>query len=105
MGWSYCSRCRKLHEDEFRCCAAICFTADSGHTLTDGMLTDLLSLFPVGYTPDAIFMTRRSMSQLIKSRIAVNASAYVGAVPGFVTDFDGIPVYRTDSIQNTEALR
>ena len=80
-------------------------TADSGHTLTDGMLTDLLSLFPVGYTPDAIFMTRRSMSQLIKSRIAVNASAYVGAVPGFVTDFDGIPVYRTDSIQNTEALR
>lgn len=79
-------------------------TAQAGKTLTDSLLRDLVQLFPVGYRPDAMYMSRRSMGQLIKSRTATNPSAFVGAVPGMILDYDGIPLIQTDSISNAEAI-
>lgn len=77
-------------------------TADAGHTLTDKLLRSLVQTFPVGYQPDCIMLTRAAMTQLVNSRTATNPS---GTPPTKPTDFDGIPLVQTDSIQNTEALR
>lgn len=79
-------------------------TADSGHTLTDALITQAKALFPIGYAPDMILMSRRSHSQLVQSRQATNPVAYVGAVPFAIKDWDGIPVVQTDGIQITEAI-
>lgn len=79
-------------------------TTQAGHTLNDQLLRNMLQLFPVGYKPDAILLTRRSMGQLITSRQAVTPTAYVGAVPGLIPDVDGIPLVQTDSISNAEAI-
>jgi hypothetical protein len=79
-------------------------TQQAGHTLTDALLTKAYALFPVGYTPDVCLMSRQSQSQLVQSRQAVNPTAFVGDVPTVITDFNGVPIMRTDSIQNTEAI-
>jgi hypothetical protein len=76
-------------------------TRQSGKTLTDEMLGDLISRFPVGNEPDALFMTKRSREQLRKSRTATTATGAPAATP---TDFEGIPIIPTDSILNTEAI-
>lgn len=76
-------------------------TTDSGATLTDDMLYDLLALFPVGYRPDAIFMTRRSLKQLRASRTAVNVTGAPAPVP---TEIEQVPIYPTDAISNEETL-
>jgi hypothetical protein len=76
-------------------------TTDVGATLNDSLLFDLLELFPVGYKPDAFFMTRRSLKQLRQSRTAVNPSGQPAPIP---TEVEGIPIYPTDSIANTETL-
>lgn len=83
-------------------------TADSGKTLTDSLLADLLNAFPAGVRPDAIFMSRRSRLQLQKSRSAVGqVAASEGGNPAFAgvpTNFDGVPIVATDSILNTDAI-
>ncbi|WP_254512860.1 major capsid protein [Anatilimnocola floriformis] len=76
-------------------------TAQTNKTLNDDMLSDLMALFPVGHEPDAIFMSRRSLSQLRKSRTATNATGTPAPTP---TDFEGCPIIRTDAILNTEAI-
>lgn len=76
-------------------------TEDSGKTLTDALLADLVDCFPTGYVPDAIFMTRRSRKQLKKSRTATSDSGKPAPMP---TEYEGIPIIVTDSLQNTEAL-
>lgn len=76
-------------------------TADAGCTLTDAKLFKLLSLFPVGYRPNALFMTHRSLEQLRESRTAVNPSGTPAPTP---TTVENIPIYPTDAIQNTELL-
>lgn len=76
-------------------------TEDSGKGLDDDKLSDLISKFPVGITPSALFMTRRSLKQLQQSRTATNAT---GAPAPRPTEYEGIPIYPTDSILNTEAL-
>ncbi|MFO1046032.1 MAG: hypothetical protein U0941_30000 [Planctomycetaceae bacterium] len=79
-------------------------TAQAGKGLTDNLLRDLVQSFNVGYRPDAIFMSRRSMGQWIKSRTPVGPTANFGPQPTVIADYDGIPVIQTDSIQNTEAI-
>lgn len=82
--------------------------ADTGKTLTDSKLADLLDLFPSGVKPDAIFMSRRSRKQLQKSRTVtlfgqggkVN-SQIIATLP---TEYEGIPIVATDSILNTDAV-
>lgn len=77
-------------------------SVDSGAGLTDKLLRQLTQIFPVGYRPDCIMVTRPAMTQLINSRTATNPT---GTPPEFPTTFDGIPLIQTDSIQNTEAVR
>lgn len=92
-------------------------TADSGKGLTDSLGEDLLALYPVGFAPDAWFMTRRSRRQLQKSRSVVlssgapqrqNATA-VGSggmeiVAPIPTEMAGIPIICTDSLNDIESL-
>ena len=87
-------------------------TADSGKGLTDALLADLLALYPVGFTPDAWFMSRRSRTQLQKSRTVTMLSSGtkggVGSSEGLVaplpTEAFGIPIIVTDNLLNTETL-
>lgn len=72
---------------------------DSGKGMTDSLAHDLLDSFPSGVVPDAIFMSRRSRTQLRKSRTATNPS---GQPPSMPTDIDGVPIIVTDSITNAE---
>lgn len=92
-------------------------TADAGKGLTDALGQELLSKYPVGYTPDVWFMTRRSRYQLQKSRAVYQSSgvpqrtnaAGVGSagteiVAPVPTEMAGIPIIVTDSLTNTETL-
>jgi len=76
-------------------------TADAGKGLTDDLLFQLLEKFPAGVVPDVIFMSRRSRQQLRKSRTATNATGSPAPMP---TEFEGIPIYPTDSLKDTEKL-
>lgn len=76
-------------------------TLDAGKGLTDSLMADLLALFPTGKTPDAFFMSRRSRKQLQKSRTATNATGAPAPIP---SEYEGIPIYATESILNTEAI-
>ena len=76
-------------------------TADTGKGLTDDLVAELLSKFPVGVRPDVLLMTRRSLRQLQDSRTATNAT---GAPAPFPTEAFGVPIAPTDAITNTEAL-
>lgn len=84
-------------------------TADSGKGLTDTLLADLLAKFPVGVVPDAIFMSRRSRSQLQKARTVTLMGSGTNrpnqpALAPLPTEYDGIPLIATDSIVDTETL-
>lgn len=74
-------------------------TADSGKGLTNDLLADLIGSFPVGFKPDAIFLSRRSRTQLRKD----SQTPERPTVP-LPTEYDGIPIYATDSILDTDAI-
>lgn len=76
-------------------------TAQTGKTLNDAMIGTLLSKFPVGYMPDALFMSRRSLEQLRASRTATNATGTEAPTP---TEAHNVPIIPTDSILDTEAI-
>jgi hypothetical protein len=87
-------------------------TAESGKTASDSLISQLLEKFPVGFAPDAFFMSRRSHGQLSRSR-PVTIFSQPGVSPGSnsrtppifatsVPDFNGIPIVVTDSILNTD---
>ena len=76
-------------------------TADANCGLDDDKLSDLLSKFPVGFKPNAFFMSRRSLKQLQQSRTATNATGAPAPIP---TEAFNIPIQVTDSILDTEAL-
>jgi len=76
-------------------------TADSGKGLTDALISQLISGFPVGYRPDCLFASRRSIYELQKSRTATNST---GAPAPYPTEAFGIPLIATDSLVNTEAI-
>lgn len=63
--------------------------------LDDDLLYQLIEKFPAGMKPNAIFMNRRSFSQLRQSRTAYNP---VGAPAPYANEFEGIPVYVSDAI-------
>lgn len=84
-------------------------TADNGKGLTDALLASALATFPVGFAPDAIFMSRRSRSQLQTSRTVTlfgngRVRADQPAIAPIPTEYEGIPIYATDSILNTDAI-
>jgi len=76
-------------------------TADSGKGLTDSLLADALALFPSADQPTHIVMSRRSLTQLQKSRTTYSP---IGAPAPRPSEYEGIPIVVTDSITNTEAL-
>lgn len=76
-------------------------TAQNGKGLTDSLLSQLLETFPTGHTPDAFVMSRRSRSQLQRSRTATNATGAEAPLP---TSFEGIPIVTSETIVNTEAI-
>jgi len=84
-------------------------TADAGKGLTDLLIADALNLFPTGWVPDAIFMSRRSRTQLQKSRTVVLQGSgsnrpnqpMLAPTP---SEYEGIPIIATDSILNTEPV-
>lgn len=88
-------------------------TTQAGKGLTDALLSSAKELFPAGYEPDAIFMSRRSREQLKVSRSALvslqgnGKNGTLGGGSSYVptpTDFEGIPIIATDSILNTEPI-
>lgn len=65
--------------------------------LDDDLIYELLSKFPAGEGPTALFMNRRSLFQLRASRTATNATGAPAPIP---TEVEGIPIYVTDAILN-----
>lgn len=76
-------------------------TADSGKGLTDALIADLLAKFPAAWQPDCLFMSRRSLMQLQKSRTAYSPTGTPAAIPDQAFN---IPIVVSDAIINTEAL-
>ena len=78
--------------------------------LTDALVAQALALFPVGTVPTHLFCTRAQRLQLMLSRTPVYSSAGASAItsnmplnfPGLPTESNGIPLYVTDSIKDTE---
>jgi len=79
--------------------------ADSGKTLTDDMIDQLIEQFPAGRPPNAIFMTRRSRRQLKNSRTATTPTGSPAPWPDVIDGPEGpIKIHSTDAILNTESL-
>lgn len=76
-------------------------TADSGKGLTDDLISELLSLSPVGNEPTHLLMSRRSRTQLQQSRTATNPT---GSPAPFPDSAFGVPIVTVESISNTEEL-
>lgn len=84
-------------------------TADSGKGLTDALLARAMATFPVGMAPDAIFMSRRSRSQLQTARTVTlqgqgTTRPQQPAIAPLPTEYDGVPIVVTDSILNTDSI-
>ena len=86
-------------------------TADSGKGLTDSVLADAFAKFEVGVRPDVILASRRSLTQLRKSRTVVLNATNGGKVSGGVETvpqgdlfYDNIPILPTDAIKDVESL-
>ena len=78
-------------------------TEDVGHGLTDELISELLSKFPVGKTPDLMFASMRSISQLHTAR-SLTAITPTGDPPPFPTSAFKVPLVRTASISDVETL-
>jgi hypothetical protein len=76
-------------------------TADTGHGLTDLLISKALSLFPVNQQPTHICMNRRSLYQLQQSRTTFNPTGQPATIPDQAFN---VPIIATDSILSTEAL-
>ncbi len=74
---------------------------DATHPLTDDMIADLISRFPVGFGPTHILMGRRSLKQLQDSRTATTTD---GAPAPFPVDAFRIPIIVTDAIGAVEEV-
>lgn len=88
-------------------------TTDSGKTASDSLISQLIEKFPVGYTPDALYMSRRSAGQLARSRsvtifsqagVAPNAARTTPNIATRVQDWDGIPIFVSDNIGITDTI-
>lgn len=87
-------------------------TTDSGKGLTDLLIAEAISKFPVGKQPNAIFMNRRSLMQLHKSRTVTlfggpgtsKPAGSVELVAPLPTSAFNIPIVVTDNILSTETL-
>lgn len=86
---------------KYACVRIANLTADSGKGLTDALLEDAMALFPSNMQPTVIAMSRRSRKQLRKSRTTYSPTGSPAPNP---IEFDGVPIFVTDSIIDTETL-
>jgi len=110
MGSNEANASRKFPQYSVRRAANV--TADSGKTCTDAVLDKLVSSFPDGHRPNALYMSYRSRDQLKASRTPTS-TVYVGGVlpknssynqAPTPEEFSGIPIIATDAIGNTDAI-
>lgn len=73
---------------------------DASNPITDDGVAELLSKFPIGQKPDALFTSQAGLEGLRKSRTATNATGAPAETPTVV---HGVPIHATDAILNTEA--
>lgn len=80
----------------------------AGNYVTDKMIAKALSLFPVGFGPTHIFMSRRQRYWLQQSRSVVTAANLAASTPlqyaQIPTESNGIPITVTDSLALTDAV-
>ncbi|MCE9605073.1 MAG: hypothetical protein K8U03_09260 [Planctomycetia bacterium] len=76
-------------------------TEQTGKMLTDTLLSQLLEKFPTRIKPDVIFLSRRSLGQLRRSRTATTETGKEAPLP---QDYDGIPLVPSDAISNIESI-
>jgi len=84
-------------------------TAETGKGLTDILMAQLEATFPVGYKPDAYFVSRRSNSQLQASRTVTlfgqaTTRPNQPTIAPRPTEYNGVPIIESDSILNTDAI-
>jgi len=72
----------------------------SDDLLTDDLLSDALSLFPAGHTPNMIVMNRTARKELQQSRTATNPT---GAPAPFPMEAFGVPIVTTEALSITES--
>lgn len=76
-------------------------TNETNHGLTDVVLGSWISQFPAAYTPDVIFANRSAIESLRASRTATNVTGTPAPTP---TDFEGIPIIKTDMLSGVEGV-
>jgi hypothetical protein len=74
---------------------------DTTHRANDKLLGQLKTLFPDPRQPHMYFMTKEVREQIRESRTATNPTGQPAPTP---TDFEGVPLYATSGISNTEAV-
>ena len=85
---------------------------DATHPLTDTLLSKAMALFRIGVRPDAIFMSRNVRQGLQGSRTVtlfgnsgMKVSGKEATLAPEPTEYDGVTIYPTDALLNTEAPR
>lgn len=97
------------------CAGRICnLTAQAGKGLTESLIHTFLDLFPVSKKPDALFLSRRSMTQLrvsmVPSLTIKSSSTITGTAPSEMSarmqieESTGVRLIVSDSILNTDAI-
>lgn len=96
------------------CAGRICnLTADSGKGLTEDLIHEFLDLFPAAKSLDALFLSKRSMTQLRKSMtpsITLKSTSLSGSAvsemhaKAAIEEATGLKLVVTDAIGNTDAL-
>jgi hypothetical protein len=74
-------------------------TNEANKGLTDAAIGSWLAQFPAAFTPDLIFANRSAIESLRASRTATNATGAPAPTP---TEYEGIPIVKTDMISNVE---
>lgn len=74
-------------------------TNEANKGLTDNVLGAWLAQFPAAFTPDIILANRQAIESLRSSRTATNVTGTPAPTP---TDYEGIPIIKTDMISNAE---
>ena len=92
------------------CVRRICnLTDENGKGMTDALLAQALKSFPAGKRPTAIYMSSNQRYRLQLSRTVVlqgqggNRPNQPNIAP-LPTEYDGIPIYATDAIGDTDAI-
>ena len=82
-------------------------TADAGKGLTDDLIYEAMSKFPIGRGPTVAICSKRSLEQLRASRTATNPTGSPAPTPtevGITAGGGGIPIMALESISDTETL-